>query len=109
MQDIWDHFQKQIGKQIVPSKNQSCYLVLQEWMIVHELKAALDAAPPSDWIQTTNHVGETYWFNKSSGQTSTTSPLSKQIQSLVDHYRKLGGWFWSSFFDCTLFVLRYEL
>jgi hypothetical protein len=65
--------------------------VLQEWMIVHELKAALDAAAPSDWIQTTNHVGETYWFNKSSGQTSTTSPLSKQMQSLVDHYRKLGG------------------
>ncbi len=36
-------------------------------------------------------MGETYWFNKSSGQTSTTSPLSKQLQSIVDRYRKLGG------------------
>jgi hypothetical protein len=67
--------------------------VIQDWILVHEIKATLDAAPPSDWIQTTNHVGETYWFNKSSGQTSTASPVSKQLQSIVDRHRKLAGQF----------------
>jgi hypothetical protein len=66
-------------------------IVTQEWKLIHEIKAILDAAPPSDWVQTKNHVGETYWFNKSSGQTSSSSPLSKQLQSIVDQHRKLGG------------------
>ena len=86
----------------VVSRNQSvcktdlkaCFcgiIASQEWLLVHEIKATLDVAPPSDWIQTKNHVGETYWFNKSSGQTSSSSPLSKQLQSIVDQHRKLGG------------------
>ncbi len=66
--------------------------VSQDWILVHEIKATLDAAPPSDWIQTKNHVGEIYWFNKSSGQTSTASPVSKHLQSIVDQHRKLAGW-----------------
>jgi hypothetical protein len=69
-----------------------CGLIeLQDWLLVHEIKATLDAAPQLDWIKTTNHVGETYWFNKASGQTSIASPLSKRLQSMVDHHRKLGG------------------
>jgi hypothetical protein len=63
----------------------------QEWGLVHEIKAALDATPPSDWVQTKNHVGETYWFNKSSGQTSAVAPLTQQLHKLVDCHRKLGG------------------
>ena len=88
-----------------------CGLIeLQDWLLVHEIKATLDAAPPSDWIKTTNHVGETYWFNKASGQTSIASPLSKRLQSMVDHHRKLGGKLVSdsSIHDRTLMVLLHS-
>ena len=88
-----------------------CGLIeLQDWLLVHEIKATLDAAPPSDWIKTTNHVGETYWFNKASGQTSIASPLSKRLQSMVDHHRKLGGKLVSnsSIHDRTLMVFLHS-
>ena len=88
-----------------------CGLIeLQDWLLVHEIKATLDAAPQLDWIKTTNHVGETYWFNKASGQTSIASPLSKRLQSMVDHHRKLGGKLVSdsSIHDRTLMVLLHS-